>query len=253
MDKNGRLITRHIKYDESVMPKKSMPTVFSMFREDERFPGKTKETLEYPLRMHSSAERKKITKTLNDDTMRALYSMGIGADSNYESALESDTRAVASQCFSEGSYALLNNIAFFAQDGDRGKDAMTLRAFFPLVKGLSQYQEPGTPRIDYTHATDEELDQARKMLTIAETFQHEGGVCIAQNYDAPSGGGPGVYMNAPAAVEAMRSMSTDEALEFVKLARQRDVWLDEPDQVASHLDWMQLRDETHDALDDGVL
>lgn len=253
MDKNGKLVTRHIQYGEtSPAPHKLLPSVFGLFGKDDRFPGKTKEILDEPLKYLTGSERRKLMSTLNDDTMRALHSVGVGLDTNEGYAHDSNFGVVIQTCREEGSFALLNNIAFFAHDEGREEASHTIHALIGFVKGLIRYQPEGSSRIDYTTASEEELDDARKLLAVARGVSHQLGSFVESDYDLYTGKGD-KYIDSPLAVSKIRDMDQEQAMELASFVVDRDIWFDNEEDVRTAFETFALRGETHDALDDGVL
>lgn len=252
MDKNGKLVTRHIQY--GVMPPspaKLLPSVFGLFGKDDRFPGKTKELLTEPLQYLTVSERRKLMSTLNDDTMRALYAVGVGPEDDNKNDYDYSIGVVVQTCRDEGSFALLNNIAFFVHDQQRGESNDIVRSI-GFVKGLMKYQPDGTKRIDYTTASEEELNDARKLLTVTRAMSFKLGGLVDSDYDMYSGKGDN-YIGSAVAVSRFKSMDTDTAMEMVDYIKERDIWFQSESDVQNAFDIFALRGETHDALDDGVL
>jgi hypothetical protein len=253
MDKNGKLVTRHIQYGEmSPAPHKLLPSVFGLFGKDDRFPGKTKEMLDEPLKYLTGSERRKMMSTLNDDTMRALHSVGVGLETDGNRGQDADFRVVIQTCREEGSFALLNNIAFFAHDEGREEKPHTIHSAIGFVKGLIKYQPKESSRIDYTTASEKELDEARKLLAVARGVSFHLGSFVESNYDMYTGKGD-KYINSPFAVSRIRDMDKESAMELASFVVDRDIWFDNEDDVQNAFETFALRRETHDALDDGVL
>lgn len=253
MDKNGKLVTRHIQYGgEQPAKSKLLPSVFALFGKDDRYPGKTKEILDAPLEYMNTSERKKLMSTLNDNTMRALHAAGLGPEDDSKNYDDYGIVVVIQTCRKEGSFALLNNIAFFAnEDESTASNALTRSVGF--VKGLVKYQSSGTERIDYTQASDEELEDARKLLAVAKEMEFKtGGGCVRDGYDFYSGEGDN-FIDSPEAVARFRSMDAEEAMEMARFVRGSDMWFQSKAEVQNAFDLFNMRRETHDALDEGVL
>lgn len=252
MDKNGKLVTRHIQYGAMPpAPAKLLPSVFGLFGKNDKFPGKTKEILDAPLEHMTVSERRKLMSTLNDDTMRALHAVGVGPDDEKDDHYDYAIGVVVQTCRDEGSFALLNNIAFFAHD--QGRDVPNdLIPSIGFIKGLMKYQPEGTQRIDYTVASEEELDDARKMLTVAREMSLRLGSLVVSDWHMYSGKGD-KYIESPVAVSRFRGMDTDTAMEMAAYLKNNDIWCRDESDVQNAFDVFALRGETHDALDEGVL
>jgi hypothetical protein len=252
MDKNGKLVTRHIQYDGArPVPTKSFPSVFGLFGKDDRFPGKTKEILDAPLEYMTFSERRKLMNTLNDDTMRALYAAGLGPEDDAKTYDDHGIVVVVQTCRNEGSFALLNNIALFAHyDESDASNALTRSIGF--VKGLMKYQPSGTKRIDYTTASDEELEEACKLIAVAKEMEFKTGGCVKSRYDFYSGTGDN-FIDSHEAVSRFRNMNIEEAMEMARFVKGSDLWFQSEAEVKNAFDLFAMRGETHDALDEGVL
>lgn len=250
MDKNGKLVTRHIQYDgRTELPKKKLPSVFNMFAPDDRFPGATKQILDKALVYVPGPDRKRLMKTMNDDTMRALHAAGVGTNDNGNSFLDAQIGRIISICRQEENFALLNSIAFFANEDFR---TLKLEEFSGVVKGLDRYQPNGAARIDYTTASDEEIDEARKLLTASARMYFRMGSFVKNDFSMYTCEG-GAYIKSPLIVEAIRGMDMEGIDEFITLIEDRNIWFRDEADAKIALDMFALSDETHDALDGGIL
>jgi len=252
MDKTGKLVTRHIRYGtQQASPKKNFPSVFGQLGRDERFPGETKKLLDAGLIGVSPAELKKLMLTLNDDTMRALHAVGVGANADTYTQ-DSAFIVLIRVCAQEGSFSLLNNVAFFAHDGDRKESAVTIAALIGRVKGLIMYQDAGTKRIDYTRASEQELDEARTLLAVGFSLRYTGGGCIKSDYEYLSGKGDD-YLPNKELVAIFREAGKEVSLEMAEFVKAHDIRLRSGDDARNMAELFNMRAETHNALDEGVL
>lgn len=250
MDKNGKLVTRHIQYDgRTDLPKKKLPSIFNMFTHDDRFPGATQQILDEALVHVPGPDRKRLMKTMNDDTMRALHAAGVGTNDNGNSFLDAQIGRIISVCRQEENFALLNSIAFFANEDFR---TLKLDEFSGVVKGLDRYQPKGAARIDYTTASDEAIDEARKLLAASARMYFRMGTFVEDDFNMYTCEGS-VYIKSPLIVEAIRGMDMEEIEDFVALIEERNIWFRDEADAKSALEMFALSGETHGALDGGIL
>lgn len=253
MDKNGKLVTRHIKYDANQpAPKSMLPSVFGLFGKDERYPGFTKKLLDDGLSEMRSSDRKKLMSTLNDDTMRALHAAGVGRDNEEMHNHNSVFKRIIRVCEKEGTFALLNNIAFFSSDEGWQEEPHTIASSIGTVKGLIQFQPEGTTRIDYTTASEEELEEGRKMLSVTRAMRWPLGSFVESDFDMNTGEGDS-RIEYQSAVELFRGVDRGKAMEIVEFAKERKMWFQNESDIQSLIDLFEMDSETHEALDDGVL
>lgn len=254
LDKTGKLVTRHIRYSKEQPTKKPIfPSVAAMFGRDSRFPGNTRKMIDDGLSGMSSSERKSMLMTLNDDTMSALHAVGVGIETDESYVHDNGFAVVIRLCAREGSFALLNNIAFFAHDSGRQEASHTIHSLIAPVKGLIRYQKDGAKRIDYTNASEEELDDARTLLAAGLALGQAYGGGLTHDYNLYTGEGGGTYLDNEKLITMFREAGRDETLRIASFIKEQKMPFRLDEDVENLRDLFNMHEETHNALDDGIL
>lgn len=252
MDRNGKLVTRHIKYaKQPEQPKSEFPPVAALFGRRDKFPGMFDEIFKEVTSRLDKAERRDLMNTLHPDTVGALYALGIGHEDSPFNNVDNGYRSLIGRCVREGSFTVLNNVAFFAHDDGREIQFAHANGLIGPVIGLSHYGKTGEPRVDYTSATDEEIIGARNVLRALRDLS--GKAATTSDYNYVTGQGEGDYIKHQQISTLLLESDEDRAKDILKFIQDRDGWLSSEADVQNMLELLEMTDDIHDALDEGAL
>lgn len=256
MDSRGFLVTRHVRRDASASSKSlGKAALTPLFGKDDRFPGNFKEKIKDHTGHLPKPERKALMATLNPDTFLALHAIGLGQDEDgvtytSDSALNHALRT----CVEERSFALLNNIAIFAYEGEEPYPFHLFDQLVPQVKGISQYQsEDETERKDYSTATDEEVHEARRLMNYFQKAMNAiTGTCAEMDYNFQTGEGKGWFFSNPLLVEMIAS-EAEQIPKMFELIDEHHAAFKTDEDIRNLLDMATMQNETPTVLHDGLL
>lgn len=251
MDSRGVMVTRHIRRDKPVAQKSGIPSISAMFRKQDRFPGVWANFIKERTSHLSKAERRDLMSTLNDDTVPALYALGVGHGGESPSSFDGNFNVVISECVREGDFALLNNIAVFAYADEEPYPKHLVGQLIDPVKGLAVYQPQDEPRFDFTHATDEELLRAHTLVTAIGRFGFGG--CISGDYNVYTGEGTGRHFVNDSLIEFIADGDCDRARRICDTAKKHGMWVGTDADVKELRDMFEAYDDTLNVLSDGIL
>lgn len=251
MDSRGYLVTRHVRQEGSSAKKSGFPSIKNLFSADERLPGEFKKMIKDCTAHLDRRDRKNLMSTLHEDTLPALYALGFG-NVDDQTVNDDGIRRVVDQCVGEGNFALLNNIVVFANIGEQPYPKHLIEQLIPPVKGLRNYQPSGSPRMDYSSATDEELEVAAALVKAVGMLSNSQNGCLKENYNHAIGRGVGSYFENPYFIgllmtEPERLPSIVDAINTHKLPFRTD------EDIKNLEEMSHMYDETMDVLQDGLL
>lgn len=251
MDRRGVMVTRHIRRDKPAVQKSGIPSISSLFRKDDRFPGIWADSIKQRTAHLSKAERRDLMSTLNDDTFPALYALEVGHGGESPSAFDNFFNVVITECVKERDFAFLNNIAVFAYADEEPYPQHLLSQLISPVKGLMAYQPKDEPRVDFTHASDDELMRARALIAAVERLGFGG--CINGEYNLYTGEGEGVHFVNDSLIELVAEGDCDRARRIANTAKKHGMWVGTDADVKELRGMFEAYDGTLDVLSDGIL
>lgn len=257
MDRNGKIVTRHVKSDSSKSASPTLPNVYpsessqAITRVIER---KLNESIRDSdaLRKAGFWNRKKLMKTLGADTTRTIAECGGQKHGRHEAAIPHD---LLSHCVAKGSFAPLNDLAAYLKD----HGTLSSKSTWEPAQYLAGLYQSDTEKPDgsslygfspYSQASAEERLIQHKVIRAAEFLKAPYVVLAHWNNEASTF--PSWRFKNPELVRYMKD-HPENIDELVRVMTTRMIVPETQEDLAGVIELMNTKDETAAPLEDGVL